>query len=255
MEKFKIQKKFAFLLLVICFTGIASPAQNDALVRYFDSSWNKTSKDSAYFFTEMVKVDSIYRCTSYWMKTKKLNCKSAYTDTLFTKPVGVLLRYYENGKIEDSTYFYENGVIKNTYHFYNNGKLWVHYTFNLKTKAGITEAFDLNGNKIQDFIYSKEASFQEGGQDWSKYISENVKTKIPLKNGAPLGSYQVVIRFIVGKNGKTINVEPETNFGYGMEEEVIRVIKKSPKWNPAILMGKTVDTYHRQPLTFIVEKE
>ena len=76
-----------------------------------------------------------------------------------------------------------------------------------------------------------------------------------MTKGAPVGAYNVVIKFIITKNGKLTDIEPETNLGYGMEEEVIRVLKKSPKWNPAMIMGKSVSAYRRQPITFVVSKE
>ena len=98
----------------------------------------------------------------------------------------------------------------------------------------------------------KEASFQESAADWQNYLSANIKSDIPIKNGACVGTYQVSIRFIVDKKGKIQGGYAETNFGFGMEAEGIRVIKKSPKWNPAIMMGKPVDAYRRQPLTFKV---
>ena len=241
--------------LVFCFFSFCAVAQNFAIVKYFDSSWNKISKDSAFFFTEMVKEDTFYRYKSYWVKSKKLNYTSAYADTGFAKPIGVLLRYYETGQTEDSSYFYDDGTLKNTYHYYPNGKLWVHYTYNQKTKKEITEAYDLNGNGIDYFVYLKEASFQESVSDWQAFLSENIKAKVPVKNGAPFGKYQVIVRFIVSTNGKVSDIRAETTHGYGMEEEVIRVMKKSPKWNPAILLGKTVNAYRRQPITFMVEKE
>ena len=243
------------LILFFCFISISSSAQNSILTKYFDSTWNPTSKDASFYFTEMIKVDTFYKCTSYWMKSKKLFCKSTYADTLFAKPVGLLIRYYENGKTEDSSYFNPDGTFKNTYHYYNNGKLWVHYQNNLKTKKEITEAYDNNGNRIEDFIYSKEAGFQEGSADWKSFLAENLKTDVPVKKGAPVGTYNVVVKFIVRKGGKLTDIESETNLGYGMEDEVMRVIRKSPKWNPAILMGKTVDAYRRQPITFVVTKE
>ena len=255
MIKIKIHKHFITLGIISCLFSFSSKAQSSTIVRYFDSSWNPTSKDAAFFYTEMVKVDTLYKCTSYWMKSKKLFCKSAFADTLFAKPVGLLLRYYENGKTEDSTYFNPNGTFKNTYHYYNNGKLWVHYQNNLKTGKEITDAFDLNGNRIEDFIFTKEAEFSEGSADWKNFLAENLKTTVPVTKGAPVGSYNVVIKFIVTKNGKLTDIEPETNLGYGMEEEVIRVLKKSPKWNPAIIMGKSVSAYRRQPITFVVSKE
>ena len=255
MIKVKIPKHFLSLVIIFCFFTISSSAQNSTLIKYFDSSWSPTSKDAAFFYTEMVKVDTFYKCTSYWMKSKKLFCKSAFADTLFTKPVDLLVRYYENGKTEDSTYFNLDGTFKNTYHYYNNGKLWVHYQKNPKTGKEITDAYDANGNRMEDFIFTKEAEFPEGSADWKNFLAENLKTDVPVKKGAPVGTYDVVVKFIVRKNGKLTDIEAETNLGYGMEEEVIRVVKKSPRWNPAIILGKSVDAYRRQPITFVVSKE
>ena len=248
-------KKYKQLLLctiILCIISLSSSAQNSVIIKYFDSLWSTTSKDSAFYFTEMVKEDTVYKCSSYWMKSKKLNCKSAFVDTSFSKPRGGLFRYYENGQIEDSSSFYDDGQLKNNHHYYPNGKLWVYYSYDSKSKKSITEAFDTKNNKIEDFIYMKDASFQESVADWQTYLSENIKSDIPIKNGAPIGTYQVFIRFIIDKKGKIKEAYAETNLGYGMETEGIRVIKKSPKWNPAILMGKPSDAYRRQPLTFKV---
>jgi periplasmic protein TonB len=35
----------------------------------------------------------------------------------------------------------------------------------------------------------------------------------------------------------------------------MRVIRKGPKWTPAIQNGKIVKAYRRQPITFIVSEE
>ena len=43
-----------------------------------------------------------------------------------------------------------------------------------------------------------------------------------------------------------------TNHGYGMEEEAMRVIKKGPKWTPAVQNGRSVKAYRKQPITFQV---
>jgi periplasmic protein TonB len=37
-----------------------------------------------------------------------------------------------------------------------------------------------------------------------------------------------------------------------MEQEGVRVIKKSPDWIPAVELGKKVKAYKRQPIGFIV---
>jgi hypothetical protein len=46
-----------------------------------------------------------------------------------------------------------------------------------------------------------------------------------------------------------------TNNGYGMEGEVIRMIKNSPQWQPASLNGRLVKAYRKQPVTFITEQD
>ncbi len=56
----------------------------------------------------------------------------------------------------------------------------------------------------------------------------------------------------MGKDGRIKDATAETKFGFGMEEEAIRVITKSPKWNNAIQMNRPVNAYRRQPITFMV---
>ena len=243
-----------FLLLVLVLSPLLAFSQDQSMIKYYDAFWSPTSKDSAYYYTEFVKQDSLYNCSSYWVGTRKLNCKSVYADTLFTQPRGLLVRYYESGQLQDSSYFYENGELKNTYHYYPSGKLWAHYSYDNRTKQGTSEGFDYKGRRIKEFVYMKEAEFPEGNDAWLSFLSQNLKTNVPLKNDAPAGVYKVVISFVIGTNGKVIDVKPETNFGYGMEDEAVRVIKKSPRWKPLILLGEVQNAYRRQPVTFLVER-
>lgn len=100
-----------------------------------------------------------------------------------------------------------------------------------------------------------EASFPGGGDAWMKYLTKHLNGDIGTKNGAPCGRYNTVVKFVVGKDGVLNNIQAETNLGYGMEEEVIRVVEKSGKWTPAYQNGRTVNAYRRQPVTFQVVDE
>ncbi len=100
-----------------------------------------------------------------------------------------------------------------------------------------------------------EAEFPGGASAWRNYLQNNLNADIPGKKKAPAGTYMVVVLFIVDKNGKISNVKAETNHGYGMEKEVVRVIKKGPNWIPAMQNGKIVKAYRRQPITFVVSEE
>ena len=99
-----------------------------------------------------------------------------------------------------------------------------------------------------------EAEFPGGYQAWVRYLKQNLNPNAPTDNGAPNGTYQVIIKFIVSKDGSISDVHGETKFGYGMEEEAIKIIKRGPKWTPALQNGQNVNAYRRQPITFIVEE-
>ena len=99
----------------------------------------------------------------------------------------------------------------------------------------------------------REAQFNGGDIAWQKFLEKYLKPNVPSKNGARKGRYNVIVRFTVDKEGVTSGIQAETKFGYGMEEELIRVIKKSPKWMPATYLGKHVNAYRRQPVTFLVD--
>jgi protein TonB len=59
----------------------------------------------------------------------------------------------------------------------------------------------------------------------------------------------------VDKEGNISDVRPLSSHGFGMEEEAMRVIKKGPKWSPAVQNGRQVKAYRKQPITFVVSGE
>ena len=65
----------------------------------------------------------------------------------------------------------------------------------------------------------------------------------------------MVLLFVVNKDGSISNVGTESSDKYGMQEQSIKFIKDGPKWTPAKQNGIDVNTYRRQPITFIVKKE
>ncbi|MCP9750272.1 energy transducer TonB [Ferruginibacter sp. HRS2-29] len=113
-------------------------------------------------------------------------------------------------------------------------------------------------NDDENKIFNKvevEAEFPGGSAAWTRYIRNNLNANAPVDNGAPPGTYQVIVRFIVSRDGTISDVTPETKFGYGMEEEAVKIIKKGPKWTPALQNGRNVNAYRRQPITFVVAEE
>ena len=112
-------------------------------------------------------------------------------------------------------------------------------------------------NDDENTIFTKvevEAKFPGGEAAWRRYLQNNLNANAPAENEAPPGSYTVVVKFIVSKDGSISDVGAETKHGYGMEEEAVKIIKKGPKWTPAIQNGRNVNAYQRQPITFVVSE-
>jgi Gram-negative bacterial TonB protein C-terminal len=127
----------------------------------------------------------------------------------------------------------------------------------IRTALAITDTVplqDSNDTKIFETV-EKEAYFPGGDEGWLTYLTANLNPNKPVENGAPEGTYTVYIQFIVSNTGKISAIKPLTKHGFGMEAEVIRIIRKSPDWVPAMQLGKPVNAYRKQPVTFQISSE
>lgn len=100
-----------------------------------------------------------------------------------------------------------------------------------------------------------EAIFPGGESAWRKYLERNLNANAPVDAGAAEGKYTVLIQFIVDREGVISDVKALTRHGYGMEDDAIKVIRKGPRWTPALQNGRHVKAYRKQPITFIVSSD
>ena len=123
--------------------------------------------------------------------------------------------------------------------------------------AKITSIDSSEINKLDTTIYETvdtAASFPGGKTGWFKYLEKNLNPNVPVDNGAKFGTYNVIIKFVVAYDGTLSNFEPLTKHRHGMEEEVIRILKLSPKWIPAKRNGKNVSSITKLTLPFVITK-
>jgi periplasmic protein TonB len=121
-------------------------------------------------------------------------------------------------------------------------------------KQVIEEKKEEDENKIFDKV-EIEAGFPGGEAKWRQYLERNANAQVAADNGAPEGTYTSIVQFVVDKEGNISDVKALTSHGYGIEEEAVRVIKKGPKWIPAVQNGRNVKAYRKQPITFVVQGE
>jgi hypothetical protein len=97
-----------------------------------------------------------------------------------------------------------------------------------------------------------EASVKK--DEWIKFLQKSLQPFIEkaAANGAPIGTYTVQVRFIVHTDGSISNIETLNDPGYDLAKSVREIMINSPKWNPGLQNGKPVNSYHTQPITFVI---
>jgi BlaR1 peptidase M56/Secretion system C-terminal sorting domain/Gram-negative bacterial TonB protein C-terminal len=139
--------------------------------------------------------------------------------------------------------------------------------YGTKGKNGVIEIitkknsnnYDLQLEYVKEdniIVFSKveiDPSFPGGDAKWKQYLKAVLNQNIPAQKGATVGTYTVIVQFIVKTDSFLTNIKPLTNHGFGMEEEAIRIISKGPRWIPALQNGKQVNAIRKQPVTFVVE--
>lgn len=110
-----------------------------------------------------------------------------------------------------------------------------------------------SSSKMKTWIINNK-EFPGGLTAWENYLKKSIDTMVPIRNKAKKGIYTVLIRFIIAKDGTVSDVTAETKHGYGMEDEVIKAVKKSVRWQPAEQNAKKDYVYARQSFTFYVPK-
>lgn len=98
-----------------------------------------------------------------------------------------------------------------------------------------------------------EADYPGGQKGWSDYLNKNLKYPQEAINKEIQGT--VVAQFIVNIDGKVSGVKIFKSDNKILNEEVIRIIKNSGDWIPAMQNGQKVRSYKRQPLVFKLEKQ
>jgi len=116
----------------------------------------------------------------------------------------------------------------------------------------VEEDYDKVFTKVE-----KEAKFPGGMDGWKRYLERNLDAQVAANDGAPPGNYTVKVQFIVDKGGNISNVQaievPKPCPSCG--PEAVKVIKKGPKWEPAVQNGRNVIYQAIQFVTFQVAQE
>jgi protein TonB len=100
-------------------------------------------------------------------------------------------------------------------------------------------AVAVDDNKVYDFVsIEKQPEFPGGISKFYGYLSKAIKYPPMAQENNVQG--KVFLSFVVEKDGKLTDITVTRGLGSGTDEEAIRVLKASPRWNPGIQNGKPV---------------
>lgn len=191
------------------------------------------------------------------------------------KPLGTSISWYSNGYIQDSADYTGNGqaVYINWFnngapasggryinyekegpwqYFHNNGKLAAlekYHQGNLLSRI----YYDEQGEEMKDTANrDRDASFKGNEYKWRNYLENNLEfpRNVKLVNTDII---TVVIIATIDEDGNIEDAYVETPFDPLFDDEALRVMKKSPKWMPAIRYNRRVKMRIRQAISFSQE--
>lgn len=84
----------------------------------------------------------------------------------------------------------------------------------------------------------------EGLEAFKKWVQGQIKAP------ADGGKGTVMVRFVVGRNGRVQEVQVTKGVSPALNAEAERVVKSSPKWKPAVSDGSTVRISYTIPVVF-----
>lgn len=105
--------------------------------------------------------------------------------------------------------------------------------------------------KSNDPVFTKvqhQAKFPGGLTGFVEYLSRNLH--YPARAVAAHTHGNVFVRFVVEKDGSLSDIKILRGIGHGCDEEAVRVLKASPKWQPGKQNKKSVRTQFTLPINF-----
>ncbi|MCJ0742018.1 energy transducer TonB [Pedobacter montanisoli] len=109
------------------------------------------------------------------------------------------------------------------------------------------------GQNEQDKVYNfvsmeTPPSFPGGIAKFYDFLGKNIKYPEAALQNKTQGN--VFLSFVVEKDGSLTDIKVEKGLGNGTDEEAVRVLKLSKKWNPGQIEQKPVRTKYNIPIRF-----
>lgn len=103
--------------------------------------------------------------------------------------------------------------------------------------------------RVYDFVsLETQPTFPGGMEKFYTYLKENLRYPADAKANKLEG--KVFLSFVVEKDGSLMDIKVDRKLGLGTDEEAVRVLKDSPKWQPGTQNGNVVRVKYNIPISF-----
>jgi|SRR5688572_1675771 len=104
----------------------------------------------------------------------------------------------------------------------------------------------------QPVLSDRKAGFPGGTAAWLEFLRRFLQAPEDMEPGQRI---EVQVRFSIDVDGNISNPEIIKSGGRSFDKEVLRVLKKMPRWDPAIQNGNYVASAYTQPVIFLGVEE
>ena len=243
---------------------------------YHDSAC-KVPEGIFYFFHPNTKLESTGKYVngqkdSLWLSYYSNGMMKDSTFYTNGQPTGISMGWFYDGSQRDSVNYRLNGtsvhvtwfangnpssagiMIGDTQqgpwtYFHQNGNLSAKEVYD-HSKLISREYYDEDGKQMDDTSnHDRRTSFAAGEKAWAKYVLSKIYFPAGLKLVGGDQAY-VVVGATIDEDGKITNPEIVSPFVPEFNEIALDMMKKAPKWLPAIDHNRKVKAEIRQPVTF-----
>jgi protein TonB len=239
-------------LLLLLALSITAKSQKDESFYVFDADWNATKIETAHFLLHTHRINDTCWQFDFYNFLGPLIKMERYRDKEGTVINGISRHYNKKGLI-DSTGNFHNGKRNGEFIKLEGDPLKPRWKY-IYREDSLIDAIDLEMEKKDSSLSykdEKESEYPGGVRAWIRYIQKNLQYPERAMNVNMQG--QVHIRFVVDMEGKVIDPYISASVEYSLDEEALRIINGSGKWDPAFQNGHNVKSYKMQPINFRLE--
>jgi protein TonB len=245
-------------LICLIFILTSASAQDKNSFYALDAKMNQTVLDSSKYILWIHETDSARWQWDYYYTWGSLVKSTRYTDHDGTIADGRFCRYNSLGDI-DSTGVFDHGK--------KNGSFFKFKAFSKDSiitvwqydyvEDSLVKSIDLSAagqkNQAVDSTKEKESEYPGGASQWQQYLTKNIQYPERAQKKGMHGQVQII--FAVDKEGNITDPYIRKSVEYSLDQESLRLIIQSGKWNPAIKDSVPVDSYQVQRLNFRQESQ